>query len=184
MRRLLMTDVEVAEAYSAGESIQRIQELNEGVTRATIYNALKRAGVAPVRRKVYELSCLFCGETYDKPRSHVKGQHGGYCSVQCFHASRSKWGEYSKVGGSLTRVKDSLGYADEVNHRKFGRLAHKALEDAGIVLKPGEVVHHKDGDRRNMSPDNLQVFKSQSAHMKYHHSLRGNGPVSKVDSEG
>lgn len=38
----------------------------------------------------------------------------------------------------------------------------------GRELKDGEVVHHKDENRHNNSPDNLMVFKTKSDHTAYH----------------
>lgn len=38
----------------------------------------------------------------------------------------------------------------------------------GRPLRPGEVVHHKDGDKHNNDPENLMIFKSQKEHVKYH----------------
>jgi transposase len=39
----------------------------------------------------------------------------------------------------------------------------------GRFLMEGEVVHHKDEDITNNDPDNLELFSSQSEHMKHHH---------------
>lgn len=38
--------------------------------------------------------------------------------------------------------------------------------------KPGEVVHHKDGNRSNNDLDNLEILPSQSEHMKLHQAER------------
>lgn len=43
-------------------------------------------------------------------------------------------------------------------------LKHRQIAGA----KPGEVVHHKDGNKMNNSPENLEVFPSQSVHAKLH----------------
>lgn len=171
MRDSKISDDEVIERYLSGERLKGLVTAT-GVTRTAIYDLFKRRAIEPYKRRILALKCKFCSEEFARPRSHVKGEHSGYCSIQCFHADRSIAGEYSKIGGVISRVKDSLDYAEEVNRRKFGKLAHKAVVDAGIVLKTGEVVHHKDGKRQNFTPDNLQVFKNQSEHMKYHHSLR------------
>lgn len=39
-------------------------------------------------------------------------------------------------------------------------------------LKPGQVVHHIDGDRSNNDPSNLMVFDSHAEHTQFHHQLR------------
>ena len=54
----------------------------------------------------------------------------------------------------------------KINHRHAHRvMAEKKL---GRKLKPGEIVHHKDGDKQNYSPENLEILESQSVHIKLH----------------
>lgn len=171
MKRALLTDDEVCSKYKHGEKIKSLQH-EAGISRTAIYDILKRGGVDKTRREVLVLTCKFCDEVYNKPKSHIKGKNAGYCSVQCFHADRSISGEYSKSGGCISRVNQSLRDVAPCTDRVLGRLAAKALLSAGIVLNTGEVVHHIDGDRRNFNIDNLRVFKNQSEHMKFHHSLR------------
>lgn len=47
---------------------------------------------------------------------------------------------------------------------------HRAVAAAilGRPLKPREVVHHKDRNKLNNAPSNLQVFSSQQAHDTAH----------------
>lgn len=68
---------------------------------------------------------------------------------------------------------DIRGYAYE--HRL---VAERIL---GRELKTGEVVHHKDGNKQNNSPENLDICESiahhRSRHRKGHKSLRLPGEV-------
>ena len=51
-----------------------------------------------------------------------------------------------------------------------GRHAHRVVaeEKIGRPLEKGEVVHHKDENKLNNDPDNLEVLESQSEHAKLH----------------
>lgn len=48
-------------------------------------------------------------------------------------------------------------------------LEHRLVmeEQLGRYLRPEEVVHHKDKNRQNNHPDNLLVFESNAAHLRY-----------------
>lgn len=46
----------------------------------------------------------------------------------------------------------------------------KAEEYLGRELKPEEVVHHEDENKRNNSRENLFVFASNEDHIRYHHT--------------
>ncbi len=168
LRKSKLTGQEIVDMYRNNASIKSIQEV-AGISRPAVYNILNAAGIELGRREVLVLVCRFCGEKYDKPRSRVSGEHGGYCSIQCFHADRSLSGEYSKNGGRITRLTETVG---EITECSFGRRARKAIETSGVKLKPGQVIHHIDGNRSNNSLVNLRIFNSHSEHMQFHHSLR------------
>ncbi len=57
--------------------------------------------------------------------------------------------------------------------RYRGRLSYRHRDMAALLLgrplAPGEVVHHKSGDKQDHHPDNLGVFSSAGAHTRYHH---------------
>ena len=57
-------------------------------------------------------------------------------------------------------LSDVRGYAYE--HRVI------AEQKLGRPLKKGEIVHHKDGDKTNNSPDNIEVVASILAHAVHH----------------
>lgn len=50
------------------------------------------------------------------------------------------------------------------------RHEHRVVAEAmlGRPLKRGEIVHHKDGNRHNNAPDNLEIM-SQAEHLRLHH---------------
>lgn len=45
-----------------------------------------------------------------------------------------------------------------------------AEEILGRPLRAGEIVHHKNQDRGDDSPENLEILDSQSAHIRHHNT--------------
>ncbi len=58
------------------------------------------------------------------------------------------------------RLADTRGYVYE--HRLV------AEETLGRVLNSGEVVHHRDGNKTNNDPANLEVFSDIASHRRHH----------------
>lgn len=59
-----------------------------------------------------------------------------------------------------------------------------ACKEAGITQLPeGHVVHHKDEDKWNNSPDNLEIM-SRGRHMAIHRWLRHEKKVQRLSREG
>ncbi len=64
-------------------------------------------------------------------------------------------------------------FVDERGYERFadsGKSVHRwaAKKKLGRELYPGEVVHHKNRDKLDNSPENLHVFPNQEAHDKAH----------------
>ena len=76
--------------------------------------------------------------------------------------------------GLSTREKLRLAQVDRgegKTYRKlYGRHEHRVVAEQmlGRSLRPGEVVHHIDGNKRNNAPENLMVFASQAEHVRWH----------------
>lgn len=64
----------------------------------------------------------------------------------------------------LKRFSTAKGY-----RRLYGRHEHRVVAEAmlGRPLVKGEIVHHKDGNKRNNAPENLEVM-TQSQHITVH----------------
>lgn len=71
--------------------------------------------------------------------------------------------------------KARLGKGEGKSYEKtLGVHTHRivAEQKLGRKLKPGEVVHHVDEDKRNNDPSNLEVLESQAQHAALHQKLR------------
>lgn len=124
------------------------------------------------------MPCAVCS----KPVTRVPSQmlKVAYCNMEC--ASIGKRERFRKMNLELnpdrmtlevrTKIRNSrLGTGEGKTYEKtFGVHTHRvvAAEQLGRPLKKGEVVHHKDHNKRNNDPDNLEVLPSQAEHARIH----------------
>jgi len=114
------------------------------------------------KAKQVRVKCAFCGTGFLRPAQ--KSERKKYCSNQCCYAARLRIGaEY--VG--------SNGYVYIKVAAKKYELKHRLVMEQilGRKLKGTESVHHKNGKRTDNRADNLILFGSNSAHVKYHNDL-------------
>ena len=119
-----------------------------------------RKGVKLKSPEEYPL-CQQCKERRIKPRA---GRFVRFCSSKCFGAfARGDYiikKGYKKIIHPNHHRADSKGYVREhilVMEKKLGR-----------PIKYPEVIHHIDGNKLNNNPDNLQLCKNNSEHIKIH----------------
>lgn len=135
-----------------------------------------------------KLKCDWCGKDYEAYRC---GKYHHFCSIECrrngaklvgasftedvrkragerltyYNKNVFNHGEYRKRNADTKRNRGSGKYYIKVNGVHHHRIvAEKML---GRPLRPGEVVHHIDGNKRNNDPTNLKVM-TQSEHIREH----------------
>lgn len=134
------------------------------------------------------LTCENCGTQFERYLCYIKpGITHFFCSRACAKKHLSE--KMAKMNKELNptrmssfearlavrkgHLKNNTG--EEHSYPKlFGTHEHRVLAEKilGRPLKKGEIVHHKDGNIRNNSLDNLEVISSQSEHFSLH--LKGN----------
>jgi hypothetical protein len=131
------------------------------------------------RRTILITKCAYCGTKLERPayaRTLEAKRH--YCNRSCnlkmmnaeLNPTRMTYETRLKIR------KAHLGKGEGKTYPKlFGRHLHRIVAELkiGRKLKPGEVVHHENENKRNTSPDNLRVFSSQSEHAAWHAKKRG-----------
>ena len=115
-------------------------------------------------------NCVTCGIEF-QPKTKRPNQT--YCGHKCaFKAFGSKVLSASLTKESIAKRADLMrDRGQQKTYRKRnGRHEHRVVaeEMIGRKLLPGEVVHHKDENRRNNDPSNLQVLASQAEHARLH----------------
>lgn len=132
-----------------------------------------------------ELVCERCGETFYRNHWDIKRDRV-FCSQQCWLKKHNSPERNAQVARDTAKQRaDTLrdtGYKD--TYRKVdGRHEHRTVmeQKLGRKLLPGEIVHHKDEDKKNNHPDNLEV-KTRSQHAK-DHAMHGYRYVERLETE-
>ncbi|HCI73681.1 MAG TPA: HNH endonuclease [Lachnospiraceae bacterium] len=143
-----------------------------------------------------KIECDWCGKEIYRDPCRIKKHN--FCSRTCMAAYSSKgknpngyagFKDFTNIGKHMSemnrklnptrmtpetrkKLRDSrLGSGEGRSYiKQYGKHEHRIVAEQilGRKLKPGEIVHHIDGNKRNNSRENIRVFASQSEHAKLH----------------
>lgn len=116
-----------------------------------------------IKKPKTEKICVVCGVKF-LPLKPSRQDTQITCSAKCRNAHNS-------MKTAEKRAEQLRGRGEGKTYPKLnGRHKHRVImeQKLGRPLKPGEIVHHKDEDKQNASPDNLELLKSQSQHASIH----------------
>jgi HNH endonuclease len=113
--------------------------------------------------------CIICNNTFTPDRSNKAAR---FCSKRCvWKGTRGPSYNAEVARASAAKRGDMLrDRGDGEGYRKVGgRHEHRVIAEQmlGRPLTKGEVVHHRDGNKRNNAPENLEVM-TQAEHMREH----------------
>jgi hypothetical protein len=117
------------------------------ISRQAVHKIIRKSGVDIVAAARVAVICAVCNKTFVAARNRVRATNTLTCSRDCYHTFLKRNNYKENKGGS--------------------RLARK-LVSLYHTLRPGEVVHHIDGDQSNNKLENLMVFASAADHVRYH----------------
>lgn len=127
-----------------------------------------------------EVKCSNCGESLTRKRCFLKKYKHFFCSSKCrgewkkknLMPSNKEWwnGGTRENNGYIQIFSKGHPYKNKSNYVMEHRLVME--EHLGRYLKPEEVVHHINGNKKDNRLENLMLFKNQAEHTKFHASQR------------
>lgn len=165
----------VVSAYLNGLSIPQVSGLT-GISQSRVRSIVVKAGVVRTRTQGVRMA----GEQ-GRLGSGFRGKTRNFSRSHCEAISRAK----KLAGGKGVSLKPN-GYLEFTTGSHKGRGVHRVVAETvlGRSLLPEEHVHHKDENRTNNDPENLQVM-TRAEHARHHRNKEiENGKTRERDQHG
>lgn len=125
--------------------------------------------------------CDECGSKTKMPPSQYKRAKNHFCSKGCHMKFMNRELNPTRMTDEIKeKIRQSkIGKGECKSYEKtHGKHTHRIVAEQmiGRPLKPGEIVHHKDGNKRNNKMSNLKVM-TQAEHCRLHFSKGGDSTV-------
>ena len=123
-----------------------------GMTRQGIYKLLRAHGVDISKAQKVKRTCRVCGVPLLRRRAVARKTQHSYCSPTCYTTYLETLGENYRPSNYHSRV------------------ARRIVKEAWPDYNPeaGHTIHHIDKDCEHNNLKNLEVYTSQSDHLKKH----------------
>lgn len=114
----------------------------------------------------YDWVCKECSHSFKatdpRPRVYCSKICAGMGLAKAMHADPET---YIKIGNTRRGTGAGKTYT-----KRGGRHEHRVVaeEKIGRRLMPGEIVHHRDHNKKNNDPENLDIMASLAEHTRLH----------------